>query len=236
VYARLSRNHLVSGGFGALLIGVVGFELVFAHTGHRATFGHVSFSTPLIVLIYALAVRTVYRRESRRDESEPEEITLGGGKSETRALFWKFGAAAAVVVLVGLWLPFVGAQMAVTLELQHTFVGSLFIAFATSVPELVVAVAAVRIGAPNMAVGNLLGSNLFNILILVPEDLLFTRGPILTAASEVNALSAVSAVLMTGIVMIALTVRPRGARFGLASLALLAVYLINSYLLFLYGE
>jgi len=79
------------------------------------------------------------------------------------------------------------------------------------------------------------GSNLFNVLILVPEDLLFTRGPILSAASSLHAISALSAIAMTGIVMVALLVRPRGSRFGTASRLLLAVYLVNSYLLYPYG-
>jgi cation:H+ antiporter len=236
VYGRLSRSHLVSAGFGVILIGLVGFDLVFSHTGRGFAFGHVGFSTPLIVLIYGIAVRTVYRRESSRDDTQHADTAVDGAKGDLRAVFWRFGAAAAVVVAAGLWLPFVGERMAVVLEMDETFVGTLFIAFATSVPELVVAVAAVRIGAPNMALGNLLGSNLFNILILVPDDLLFTRGPIFSAASSLHALSAVSAIVMTGIVMAALVVRPRGSRFGRASLVLLAIYLINSCLLYLYGE
>jgi cation:H+ antiporter len=236
VYARVSRNHLVSAGFGVILIGVVGFDLVFAHTDRTIAFGHVGLSTPLIVLIYSMAVLTVYRRELRRDDTHHADTAVDDPESDSRAVFWQFGVAAAVVVAVGLWLPFVGERMAVALKMHETVVGTLFIAFATSVPEMVVAVAAIRIGAPNMAVGNLLGSNLFNILILVPEDLLFTRGPILSAASRLHALSAVSAIVMTGIVMVALLVRPRGSRFGRASLVLLAIYLINSYLLYLYGE
>jgi cation:H+ antiporter len=86
-----------------------------------------------------------------------------------------------------------------------------------------------------MAIANLLGSNLFNILILVPEDLLFTSGPILSSASELHAISAVSAVMMTAVVMAALRARPRASRFGVASLLLLSIYLANSYLSYRYG-
>ncbi len=236
VYARVSRNHLVSAGFGVILVGVVGFDLVFAHTGRTIAFGHVGLSTPLIALIYGLAVRTVYRRELSRDDPSHADTAVDGLESDSRAVFWQFGAAAVVVVAAGLWLPFVGERMAVVLNLHETFVGTLFIAFATSVPELVVAVAAIRLGAPNMAVGNLLGSNLFNILILVPEDLLFTRGSILAAVSSLHTLSAVSAMMMTGIVMVALRVRPRGSRFGGVSLLLLSIYLVNAGLLHLFGE
>ena len=111
-------------------------------------------------------------------------------------------------------------------------------AFATSVPEMVVAVAALRIGAPNMAFSNLLGSNLFNIVILLPEDLLYTQGPILAAASPFHAVTAISAVIMTGVTMVSLLSRPRVQvfRFAPASVVLIAVYLVNSYLSFLYAR
>jgi cation:H+ antiporter len=236
LFARVSRNHLLSAGFGLILIGVAGSSLVLEHADRAVTFGHVGLSTPLIVLIYGVAVCTVYRRERTRGDPGRADVAPESPQSESRAVFWKFGVAAAVVVVAGLWLPFVGEKMAVALHVHETFVGTLFIAFATSVPELVVSVAAIRIGAPNMAVGNLLGSNLFNIVILVPEDLLFTSGPILSAASGLNVLSAVSALMMTGVVMVALLVRPRGSRSKGASLLLLAIYLVNSYLVYLLGD
>jgi cation:H+ antiporter len=236
LFTRVSRNHLLSAGFGLILIGVVGFTLVLEHTDRAVAFGHVGLSTLLIVLLYGVAMRTVYRRELTHRDTRRADTAVDGPESESRAVFWEFGVAAAIVVAAGLWLPFVGERMAVALDMHETFVGTLFIAFATSVPELVVAVAAIRIGAPNMAVGNLLGSNIFNIVILVPEDLLFTSGPILSAASRLHALSAVSAVMMTGIVMVALLVRPRSSRFGAVSLLLLSIYLVNSCLLYLYGE
>ena len=104
-------------------------------------------------------------------------------------------------------------------------------------PEMAVAVAAVRLGAPNMAVSNLLGSNLFNVVILVPEDLLHTAGPILADVDVAHALSAMSAMTMTGIAMVALLVRPRNQphpRFGGLGAVLIAIYLLNSYALYHY--
>jgi cation:H+ antiporter len=236
VYARVGRIHLLSAGFGVILIGMVGFNLVLEHSDQRVALGHVSLSTPLIFFIYWMAVRAVYRRELSYDAPLDPGAGVDRPGRVPPFVYWRFGMAAAIVIGVGLWLPFVGVRMATILGMHETFVGTLFIAFATSVPEMAVAVAALRIGAPNMAVSNLLGSNLFNILILVPEDLLFTSGPILAAASPVNALSAVSAMMMTGIAMVALLVRPRGSRFGGVSLLLLSIYLINSYLVYLYRE
>ena len=54
-----------------------------------------------------------------------------------------------------------------------TFVGTLFVAAATSVPEMIVTIAAVRLGALDMGIANLLGSNLFNMLVLAIDDIAY---------------------------------------------------------------
>ena len=122
---------------------------------------------------------------------------------------------------------------------HKTFVGTLFVAIATSLPELAVTVAALRIGALDMAIGNLLGSNLFNIVILALDDLFFLKGPLLAHVSSVHAVSALSALVMTGIVIVGLLYRPKTRVLGAVgwiSLGLMTVYLLNSFVLYLYGE
>jgi cation:H+ antiporter len=113
------------------------------------------------------------------------------------------------------------------------------VAFVTSLPELVVTVAALRLGAVDMAIGNLFGSNLFNIAILAVDDIFYLPGPLFEAVSATHAISAFSAVMMTGVAVVGLLYRPRTRvlkTVGWASIFLFSVYLINSYLLFLYGE
>ena len=122
---------------------------------------------------------------------------------------------------------------------HQTFVGTLFIAFATSVPELIITIAAVRLGALDMAIGNLLGSNLFDILIIAMDDVLFMRGPILSHVSPLHAATAMSAMVMTGIAIIGLLYRPATRLLktvGWVSLFLFSVYLLNSYVLYLHAE
>jgi cation:H+ antiporter len=85
----------------------------------------------------------------------------------------RYAAAAAAIAVAGVALPFAGSAIADIMGWNRTFVGTLLIAGATSLPELVVTIAAVRYGALNMAVAGLLGSNLFNMLILAIEDGLY---------------------------------------------------------------
>lgn len=137
-----------------------------------------------------------------------------------------------------MWLPFIGKELAEIHGWHSSFVGTLFIATATSLPELVVTLAALRLDALDMAIGNLLGSNLFNVLILAIDDLFFLRGPLLSHVSEIHAVTALSALIMTGAVIVGLIYRPRTRLMktvGWVSLSLLAVYILNVYILYHYG-
>jgi len=236
VYDRVSRDHVLAAAFGVILIGTAGFSVALGTNGRAPALGHVGIITPILALVYAIAARALARYQAR--QSAPAVYGRRPPRQVWRARVG-FALAAAVVVGTGIWLPFVGERMAAALGVRDTFVGTLFLAFATSLPEIVVTLAALRIGALDMAVGNLLGSNLVNILILVPEDLLFREGPILAAVSPLHAVSSMSALVMTGVAIVGLLYRPRRRLvLGLswASLFLLSIYLLNSYVLYLYDR
>jgi cation:H+ antiporter len=87
-----------------------------------------------------------------------------------------------------------------------------------------------------MAVGNLLGSSLFNVMILAIDDLFYRREPLLAAADPVYAGTAVTAMVMSGLVIIGLVMRPQGRVLRITSwvsIALLAPCLVNLVLVFL---
>jgi cation:H+ antiporter len=119
-------------------------------------------------------------------------------------------AGAAVVVLVAAPFLVTSAEgIATSSGLGETFVGASFLAVATSLPELSTALVAVRIGAHDLAVGSLLGSNAFNIVIIAIADLVYTEGPILAAVSPEQAFVGVSAILLMALVLASLV---HGAR------------------------
>jgi len=103
-------------------------------------------------------------------------------------------------------------------------------------PEI--CLSALRLRALDMAIGNLLGSNLFNVTILAIDDVFNTPGPLLADASPVHAGTAVAAVIMSGLVMIGLVMRPQGRVLRVVSwvsVGLLATYVLNAALVFLHG-
>jgi cation:H+ antiporter len=239
VYTRASQGHILAAGFGVVLIGFVGFNVLLADRTNEFAIGHVGIYTPLIVILYAVAIRTVFRYERAQMAAYTEERAERYPDISLRQAVRRYVLAALVVVGAGIWLPFIGGQIARVMEWEATFVGTLFVAFATSVPEMVVTISAMRMGAIDMAISNLLGSNLFDILIVAVDDVFFTRGPILAHVSPVHAVSAMSAMMMTGIVIVGLLYRPKTRLFraaGWASLLLLGIYLLNASVLYLHGK
>jgi cation:H+ antiporter len=239
IYRRASQGHILSAGFGVILIGFAGLNVLLGSTVSALAFWHVGAYSPIILLLYLLAIRAVfqYEREQLQAHAEVEASRYPG--VTLRQALGRYLLAALAILVAGTWLPFAGVRLAEVMGWHNTFVGTLFVAGATSLPELVVTIAALRIGAIDMAIANLLGSNLFNVAILAVDDVFFLRGPLLSHISPMHAISAVSAVVMTGIVVVALVYRPRTRLLrtvGWVSLSLFTLYLLNTYLLFLHGE
>lgn len=239
VYTRASHGHILSAGFGVMMIGLVGLSLLLSGRGRPWALAHVGVYTPAIALMYFIAMRTVFRYERRQMVEFAGEAADRFPEISLRQALRRYALAGLAVAAAGTWLPFVGAALAQQMGWHNSFVGTLFVAAATSLPEFVVTVSALRLGALDMAFANLLGSNLFNIFIVAVDDLFFLRGPILAHVSGLHIASAISAMAMSGIVIVGLLYRPPGRvlrSVGWISLLLLAGYLLNAYVLFLHGE
>ena len=235
MYRRIDQGHILTAGFGVIMIGFVGALVLLSQNGYGMSLLHFSLYSPIIVVLYLVAVRAtfVYDRRQHREPviAEPDaRITL-------RMAAIRYGLAACVVGAAGTWLPFIGVEISEVMGWKTSFVGTLFIGIATTVPELVVTVSALRLGAVDMAIGNLLGSNLFDMLILAVDDIAYVKGPLLAGVSPVHAISAFAAVIMSGIFIVALLFRPetrlRGT-VGWVSLSLLLVYLFAAYAVYLH--
>jgi cation:H+ antiporter len=238
IYRRAGRGHILSAAFGIVMLGVVAASLLLAGRGEALALGHIGAYTPLIVAIYLVAMHTAYRYERRELAEFVEKVAERYPHISLKSAATSFALAAGVVVAAGTWLPFVGADLAERMGWHDSFVGTLFVAAATSAPEIAVTIAAVRMGAIDMAVANLLGSNLFDIVILAIDDLFYLDGPLLADVSPVHAVSAVSAMIMTGLAVVGLFYRPAGPLWrsmSWISVFLAALYLLNSYILFRHG-
>ena len=151
-------------------------------------------------------------------------------------LVWiQFLICTVVIVYGGSRLSHYGDVIAEKTGMGRTWIGVVLMASATSLPEIAVCKTALRMGAVDMAVDNVLGSNLFNLLILAINDGFFLKGPLSPFISPTNALTACAAMIMTAISMIALVYRSkkRVLAFSWDSIGVFLVYSVTVLLLFL---
>ncbi len=239
VYTRASHGHILSAAFGIMLLGFVALNLLLAGRGIRLAVGSVGLYSPLIVALYLFALRVVYNHERRQTEQFIEELAERYPDLTLRQAAIRYALAASVVIGAALWLPFVARRLAAAMHWNETFVGTLFVSLATTLPEIAVTVAALRLGALDMAIGNLFGSNLFNLAILAVDDAFFLEGPLLSHVSQAHALSALSGIIMTGLAIVGLLYRPRGrvlGTVGWVSVMLAWIWFSNAYILYRHGS
>jgi cation:H+ antiporter len=149
----------------------------------------------------------------------------------------KFGVAAIIILVSAPVLVMAADGIATEAELSESFVGASFLAFSTSLPELATAIAAVRIGAFDLAVGSLLGSNAFNMAIIFFVDLVYTDGPILAAVNAVEAFVGVSAILLMSLVLAGIIhgAKTRSSRLEPGSGMTIVAYIVLMYMIFSAG-
>jgi cation:H+ antiporter len=235
ISSQTHQGQVVTAGYGILLLALVNIALA-THT-RVPVIGWIGLYSVVFLLIYLSAMRMVFLYEQRRlaaveavaEASQYHDI------SKARA-FTMYGLNALLVIGAATWLPHLGDRIAEMTGLGGSFVGSVFIALATSLPELVVSFAALRMGAVDLALGNLFGSNLFNIGILALDDVFYTKGALLSHVTANHAITANAALAMTALAVIGLTYRAGRKRFLFAwdSAAIFTVYVTATVLLYLF--
>jgi len=233
LFARLRPVHTLSATLGTLLLLAVAIAIL---TASRApAIGWVGASSLVLFAGYLMAVRSIFRYERTHDQVADDNVLAERyAHMSLRGAVWRYAATALVLVAAAANLPSLAVGFADATGLAQGFVGTAFVALSTSLPEVVVSIAALRLGAWDMAVANVLGSNLFNVAILAVDDVFFRRGPLLASVSEGHAVTALAAAAMSAIVIVGLIVRPPRL-FGRVSwtlVGLTGVYTLATWLAF----
>jgi cation:H+ antiporter len=154
-----------------------------------------------ILVAYMLGVRLVFydqRVAAAKDHGTAQDVLMPAGRKTTlaRALAG-FCAAAAAILVAAPFLAEAAGTLADISGLGGTFVGTTLVALCTTLPELVATLAAVRMGAFDLAVGNVFGSNAFNMVLLIPLDVVYRQGSLMAAISPNHALTCLATIIVT---------------------------------------
>lgn len=230
----LSPGHVIAASFGVVLAGIA---ILGIGLGLNLELGFMGIESIILVFIYLLAIRILYRHEVLGLHGEIAQTKETDQREGGKYLYLFFAIGALAIVGAGFWLSNTADAIVQTTGWGRSFIGSFMLAVVTSLPELAVGIPLVRMGAFNMAIGSLLGSNLFNIAIIPATDIFFTQGPILAHGSPNHILTAVLGIVMTNIVIIDLIYRAKRVpwRIGWGSISLIALYVVGSVTLFKLG-
>ena len=220
---------LMQGTLGMILLAGVGFSITI--TDVTIPLLGAGVTTLILAVCCVQAMRISLRFElaktwqvtSPAHEPEPDadELTLGNGRLALYTL-----AAALAIVAGGTTLATTGDALAEATGLGSSIIGFTLVAFSTSLPELSTVLAALRMGRHQLAIGDIFGTNLFNIQILFLADLLYREGPLLNAAGAFEIAACLLAALLTGLFMVGLLERRNRTigRIGIDSALVLACY------------
>ena len=163
-----------------------------------------------------------HTRLTRTDSPQEETDTLPAAP----ILALQLAGLIAVVGVAGWVIAESGSAIAQRAGLSQTVMGALFTAVATSLPELVTTVAAVRRGALQLAVGGIIGGNVYDVLFLAASDAAWDGGSIYHAMELRHVFLLALGILMTAILLLGLIRRERSgpAGIGFESVAILALY------------
>lgn len=234
ISSKAQHGHTLAAGFGILLLSLAVLGLFLPRQAFY--FGWIGIYSIFFIVVYFFAMRMIYTHEKRQLAQflKHAAIELQYEKISTGSAVRNYAVNAVIVIFAAMFLPKIGEGIAAATGLGQSFVGAVFIALATSLPEVVVSLAAVKMGAIDLAIGNLFGSNIFNVLILGIDDLLYVKGPLLSLSSRNHAIPALIAIMMTAVAIIGLTYRAEKKSLPIAwdSVAIVLLYLISLGLMY----
>ena len=242
ILSGVGWSHMISAGIGILLILLAAGSILGGEKFSGFILGWVSIPSIIIIILYLVGVRQLFHFERKQQLVQSQATPLLYSEVPARMVYLKFTLVTVAVIGTGIWLSFVGDEIARTYDWSASFVGSLLLAITTSMPELVVTVAAVRLGAIDMAVAAILGANMLDIIGIALADLFYTQGPILfqprSLVSDVHLTTAMVAVMMNLLVMVGIRFRQKRKAFIIISWygpLLIGLYIFGAYALFTSG-
>lgn len=145
-------------------------------------------------------------------------------RDERLASLWiSFGLLAVVVILAGYAVFASGTTIATESGLSNTAVGAFLTGVATSLPELVTTLAAVRVGALTLAVAGIVGGNTFDVLFVAASDVAYREGSIYAAVTQADIFTLAWTMLIASIVTAGLVQRDRKG-IGFEGIAVVVIY------------
>ena len=161
--ARISKGNILVTVFLLLIYIALLLNMFNILNFEIATVNIVSIA---VVLLYAFGVRYL-ASDNSGSSKEDEEVKLS-----TKQIVVRFTLSSVAIVILSILMTYITDDLATKYNIGAGLAGAIFLGVATSLPEVSSTIALIRMRNFNIAVGNIVGSNLFNFLILCVADIL----------------------------------------------------------------
>lgn len=207
--SRVAAGHALSGTLSIALTALAGTALLAAPRLPDWSLLGIGLWPALIVVAYVLGVRMIFldqRLSANVSDDSPSTIgTTTPATEVSRASLLRqagiFTAAALVLLIAGPRLAQSADRLAALSGLGKTFVGTTLVAFCTSLPELVASIAALRMNSLDLVVGNVFGSNAFNMILFAPLDAVHP-GTLLASVSPAHTVTSFAVIVATTVAIL----------------------------------
>jgi len=229
---KAALKHALSGGL-AVFITILVIFFIMADIDIKV--GWIGIDSIIIILAYLVSIRLLHSSSQHSEIHQFTEIELAGIPSLGKGILGFILAALAMVVIT----PFMissAVDIAEISGLGLTFIGTALVALVTSLPELITTIAAARIGADDMAIGNLFGSNMFNMVIVGVADLFYLQGRFLSVIDNQFLLIGMLGLIMTSMGLIGNLAKFHRRFFLIEFDALMLIFIYFAGMFFLYTQ
>lgn len=241
VWQQAAFEHTLVASLAMVLTGLAAFFVLFRFQVEHAGVG---LGSLLLLLLYVLGMRLVFRQEDvKRLQREQQLVAEAEAMREDAHMAKRvalrragigFAVAALALLAAAPFLAYSGREISESTGISGMFIGTSLVAITTSLPELVTSLAAVRLGAFDLAVGNLFGSNAFNMAAFAFADMAYREGPLLSSVSSAHAMTALWSMLLMniGLMGIIYRVEKRYLLIEPDSMVMILGYVLGLWLLY----
>ena len=186
-FGTLAPQHKLLAG---VALSTTALTVVLGASGLDLSIFKVGLASVIILAAYLAGVRLLY-------VNRPLETAYSDNQEYDRPIAWAWaflGAAALCILVSAPALTYSVEQIAEETGLATSFLGVLAVAVVTALPETATTVAATRMGAPDLAVGNIYGSCAFNLAALAVADPFYRGGVLVASGGQEHVAAGVAAV------------------------------------------
>ena len=210
---------------GVVAIGLTGLALLLGTVPIGVAISGVGLASVLVLAVYLAGMRVVYVKRPRVAEGPTSDNPARS--ASLRKVWLLFSLAGLGVILAAPGLAFSAEQIADSTGIASSFIGVLVVAVVAATPEAATSITALRIGAADLAVGNLFGSCAFNIAILGLADPFYRDGTLLETLESAHIAAGLVAIGLMSAAL--LQVHLRGGKWYLPAVPTLAL-MVGGYL------